>query len=157
MIPSSLAFHRRKLFLQPPVFSRRFDLPPPPAQDVLNTAVFLIPPGNVQKLKQEVVADPKAKGLITSIVDIVQAFCWRSAVKARYRVAKELRGGTFGPDEMSVPKLPIDGRPYFSSLLPSSYLGSMLILNRSSMPIETPCPPETSFRRIADILRKAAI
>jgi hypothetical protein len=36
--------------------------------------MFLISPENVQKLKEEVIADPEAFGAITSISDIVQAF-----------------------------------------------------------------------------------
>jgi len=139
-----------------PIFPQRFIWPPPPAKDGLSTSMFLISPANVQKLKQEVVADPEARGAITSISDIVQAFFWRSAIKARYRVATELRGQTFGPDEISVLDLPVDGRSYFSSLLPSSYMGSMLILKRPNMPIETLCSPETSIGRIACVLREAA-
>ncbi|KAL8834801.1 MAG: hypothetical protein Q9170_003597 [Blastenia crenularia] len=139
-----------------PLFPHRFVWPPPPVQDGLKTTMFLIPPEKVQKLKEEVIADPEAKGVITSLSDIVQAFFWRSAIKARYRVAKELRGETFGPDEISVLELPVDTRPYFSPLLPSSYMGSMLILNRPNMPIETLCSPETSIGRIAYLLREAA-
>ena len=139
-----------------PVFPQRFVWPPPPVQDGLSTSMFLIPSENVQKLTKEVIADPEAKGATPSISDIVQAFFWRSAIKARYRVAKELRGETFGPDEISVLELPVDGRPYFSSLLPSSYMGSMLILNRPNMPLETLCSPETSIGRIAHLLREAA-
>lgn len=139
-----------------PIFPQRFVWPPPPAQNGLSTTMFLIPPEKVQELKQEVIADPEAKGSITSISDIVQAFFWRSAIKARYRVAKELRGETFGPDEISILELPVDGRPYFSSLLPSSYMGSMLIVNRPNMSVETLCSPETSIGRIAYLLREAA-
>ena len=97
--------------------------------------MFLISPENVQKLREEVIADPDAKGTITFISDIVQAFFWRSAIKSRYGVAKELRGETFRSDEISVPDLPVDGRLYFSSLLPSSYMSSLLIPNRPNMPI----------------------
>ncbi|KIW91341.1 uncharacterized protein Z519_08237 [Cladophialophora bantiana CBS 173.52] len=57
---------------------------------------------------------------------------------------------------MSIFELPTDGRPYFSSLLPSTYMGSVLILNRSSMPIETLCAPETSIGRIAYLLRESS-
>jgi Phosphopantetheine attachment site len=141
---------------RPPVFPLHSVWPLPRAERALSTTLFLIPPENVQNLKQEVIADPEAKGVITSISDIVQAFFWRSAIRARYRVAKELQGQTFGPDEMSILELPTDGRPYFTSLLPSTYMGSMLILNRSSMPIETLCSPETSNRRIAYLLRGSA-
>lgn len=147
---------KEKAFPPAPVFPRKFAWPPPPAQDGLSTTMFLIPLENVQKLEQEVIADPAVEGATTSISDIVQAFFWRSAIKARYRVAKELRGETFGPDEISVLELPVDGRPYFSSLLPSSYMGSMLILNRPNMPVEALCSPETSIGRIAYLLREAA-
>ncbi len=139
-----------------PIFPRKFVWLPPPAQDGLSTTMFLISPENMQKLKQKVIADPEAKGAIALISDIVQAFFWRSAIKARYRVAKDLRGDIFGTDEISVLELPVDGRPYFSSLLPSSYMGSMLILNRPNMPVETLCSPETSIGRIAYLLREAA-
>ena len=141
----------------PPKFHRKFTWPPPPvAHSGLNTAMFLIPPENVQNLKKEVAADSAGSGTVTSISDIVQAFFWRSAIKARYRVAKELRGVTYGSDELSILELPVDGRPYFSSLLPSSYMGSMLILNRPNMPVETLCSPKTSIGRIALVLREAA-
>lgn len=130
---------KEKVLPPAPVFPWRRVWPPPPAADgrYLSTTMLLIPTENVQKLKQEVIADPEAKGAVTSISDIVQAFFWRDAIKARYRVAKEHRGETFGPDEISILELPVDGRPYFSSLLPSSYMGSMLILNRPNMPVDT--------------------
>lgn len=64
--------------------------------------MFSIPPENLRKIKQEVIADSEAKGLVTSNSDIVQAFFWRSAMKARYLVAKELWGGAFGTDEITV-------------------------------------------------------
>jgi aryl carrier-like protein len=130
--------------------------PLPHAERRLNTTLFLISPENVQKLKHEVIADPEAKGVITSISDIVQAFFWRSAIRARYRVAKELQGKKFTPDEQSILELPTDGRPYFSPLLPDTYMGSMLILNRSSMPVETLCSPETSIGQVAYLLRGSA-
>ena len=139
-----------------PVFPRKFLWPPPPAEDGLSTTMFLISPEKLQKLKERVMADPDAKGAITSISDIVQAFFWRAAIKARYRVAKELRREMFGPHEISILELPVDGRPYFSSLLPSSYMGSMLILNRPNMPVATLCSPETSIGRVAYLLREAA-
>lgn len=139
-----------------PVFPLHSVWPLPCAEKTLSTTLFLIPPENVERLKQEVLSDPEAKGVITSVSDIVQAFFWRSAIKARYRVATELKGKSFGPDELSILELPTDGRPYFSSLLPTTYMGSMLILNRSSMPIETLCSPETSVGRIAYLLRGSA-
>ena len=138
----------------PPKFPAKHDWPPLPGKP-LTTSMFLIPPGNVEKLKQDVIADPATKGVITNISDILQAFIWRTAIKARYRVATELRGETFGPDELSILELPFDGRPYFSSLLPSSYMGSMLLTNRPNMPVTTLCSPTTSIGQVALAIREA--
>ncbi|KAH6873804.1 hypothetical protein B0T10DRAFT_234380 [Thelonectria olida] len=141
-----------------PAFPRKFDWPPIPPADGrhMKSTTFLITPENVEKLKQEVLADPEAKGAITSVNDIVQAFFWRAALKARYRVAKEQRGETFAPDDMSILELAIDARPYFSSLLPSSFIGSVLVTNRPTMPVEELCGPDTSVGRIAYLIREAA-
>ncbi|CAM1509769.1 Fc.00g001040.m01.CDS01 [Cosmosporella sp. VM-42] len=130
--------------------------PLPRAERCLKTTLFLITPDKLEKMKQDVIADPEAKGVITSISDIVQAFFWRAAIRARYRVATEIHKQTFGPNDLSILELPTDGRPYFSSLLPPTYMGSLLILNRSSMPIRTLCSPETSIGRIAYLLRQSA-
>jgi aryl carrier-like protein len=139
----------------PPKYPLHSVWPLPSAERVLDSTMFLITPENLEKLKSDVSADSGTKD-ITSTSDIVQAFFWRAAIRARYRVAKELRGETFGSEEMSILELPTDGRPYFSSQLPPTYMGSMLVLNRSSMSIETLCSPQTSIARIAQLLRSAA-
>lgn len=141
----------------PPVWPHKKIWPPlpDPAGRCLKTTMFLITPENVQKLKKEVTADSEAKG-ITSLSDIVQAFFWRVAIRARYRVATEIRGEKIAPDDIAILELPIDGRPYFSSLLPSTYMGSMLILNRPVMNVEALCSPDTSIGTIAKLLREAA-
>jgi hypothetical protein len=139
-----------------PVFPLHSVWPLPRAERCLKTTMFLIPADKLEKMRQDVMDDPEAKGAITSTSDIVQAFFWRAAIRARYRVATEIRGQTFGPDEISILELPTDGRPYFSSLLPSTYMGSLLILNRSSMAVETLCSPETSIGRVAYLLRQSA-
>ncbi|KAJ6436822.1 integrase core domain protein [Purpureocillium lavendulum] len=139
-----------------PVFPRQPTWPAAPAERSLSTTTFLLPGESIQKLKQEVLADPEDRGLATSVIDIVQAFFWRASIRSRYRVAKEIRNETFEPSELSILELPIDGRPYFSSLLPSSYMGSMLILNRVTMPIETLCSPNTSIGQVACLIREAA-
>lgn len=147
----------REVSLPPrPIFPLHSVWPLPRAERCMTTTLFLITPDRLEQMKKDVIADPAAKGVITSISDIVQAFLWRAAIRARYRVAKEIRKQTFGPDDMSILELPTDGRPYFSSLLPETYMGSMLILNRSSMPVETLCSAETSIGKVAYLLRQSA-
>ena len=141
-----------------PPFPRKFAWPPVPPADGchLKSTTFFISPENVKKLQQNVIVDPEAKGVVTSVSDIVQAFFWRAAIKARYRVAKELRGESFGPEDISIMEMPIDARPHFSSLLPSTYMGSCLVTNRPWMPVEELCAPGTTIGRIAYLVRQAA-
>ncbi|KAK2839260.1 putative NRPS-like protein biosynthetic cluster [Arthroderma sp. PD_2] len=139
-----------------PVFPLHNVWPLPRAERCMKTTSFLITPEKLAKMKQDVIADPQAKGVITSISDIVQAFFWRTAIRARYRVATEIRKQAFGPDDMSILELPTDGRPHFSSRLPSTYMGSVLILNRCSMPVETLCSPDTSIGHVAYLLRQSS-
>lgn len=122
----------------------------------MTSTVFLIPPENVEKLRQKVLVDPETKGVTTSIGDVLQAFFWRAAIRARYRVAKELRGESFEPEDISIVEMPIDARPFFSAMLPSSYMGSCLVTNRPYLPVEKLCAPETSLGFIARLFREAA-
>ncbi|KAF4454195.1 hypothetical protein F53441_3195 [Fusarium austroafricanum] len=139
-----------------PVYPGSSVWPLPPNERSLSTTVFLLPGESLHKLKQEALIDPGAKTLSTSVIDIVQAFFWRASIRSRYRVAKEIHNQTFQPDELSILEMPIDGRPYFSSMLPSSYMGSLLIMNRPTMSIEQLCSPDTSIAQIARVIREAA-
>lgn len=129
--------------------------PLPAAERKLDTTLFLIPPEKVELLKQDVAKDVEAGSIPPSVSDIVQAFFWRSALRARYTVARN-RGQEFEPGECSILELPTDGRPYFSSMLPSTYMGSLLTLNRTSMPITELCDRDSSIVRIAQLLRTSA-
>lgn len=140
----------------PPKIKLHYVWPLPRAERCLRSTLFLIRPSRLEKMKEEVLVDPHAKGEIQSISDIVQAFLWRAAIRVRYRVAKNIRKQTFEPDELSILELPTDGRPYFSSSLPSTYMGSLLILNRSVMPVEVLCADDTSIGRVAYELRQSA-
>ncbi|KAF5565221.1 nonribosomal peptide synthetase [Fusarium napiforme] len=139
-----------------PIFPGSPVWPAAPSERSLSTTVFLLAGESIHKLKQEALADPGTKGVSPSVIDIVQAFFWRASIRSRYRVAKEIRNQTFQPDELSILEMPIDGRPYFSSLLPSSYMGSLLVMNRPVMPIETLCSPGTNISQIARVIREAA-
>ncbi|KGO74359.1 hypothetical protein PITC_008830 [Penicillium italicum] len=78
------------------------------------------------------------------------------STRVRYKVAKGIRGQTFRPDEVFILELPTDGRPYFSSQMPSTYMGSLVILNRSSKPIKTLCANRTTIGRVAYLLHQTA-
>ena len=147
----------RKFLSAPQTWSHGLTGFPPPADPAgrsLKTAMFLMPAEKLELLRQEVVAE--TNGSISSISDIVQAFFWRVAIRARHRVAVEVHGAKFSDNENAVLELPVDGRPHFSPLLPSTYMGSMLIMNRAGMPLETLCSPQTTVGQIASVLREVA-
>lgn len=131
--------------------------PLPRAERCPNTTVFEISAENIRKMKKEVLADPATKGSTASVSDIVQAFFWRSAIRARRHVA-EAKGSLAAADEdeISILESPTDGRAYFSSLLPATYMGSMLIMSRTTLPAAALCADETSLGHISQELRNTA-
>ncbi|KAM0476242.1 hypothetical protein ACHAPX_006659 [Trichoderma viride] len=129
--------------------------PLPRAERCMTTTMFLIRPDKLEKMKESVASDKSVPGVYLSMSDIIQAFLWRAATRARYRVAKEIRKQGFNSDAKSILELPTDGRPYFSSLLPSTYMGSVLVMNRFSMDLEALCSSDTSIGRIAWLLRQS--
>ncbi|RMZ73130.1 transferase family [Pyrenophora seminiperda CCB06] len=121
----------------------------------LDTTLFSIPPHKLELLKQDMASELEEGTPMPSISDIVQALIWRSALRARYTVAKA-NGRSFAPDERCIMETPTDGRPYFSPLLPSTYMGSMLLFNRTSLSIADLCDPSTSILQVAQILRASS-
>ncbi|KAJ5272911.1 Isocyanide synthase-NRPS hybrid crmA [Penicillium angulare] len=105
--------------------------------------MFLITREKPEKMKQEVVSGPEAKGAIILTSDIVKAFLWRAAIRVRRIVATEIRKQTFKPDEVSILELPTDGRPYFSQLLPRHTLVTL-------------CSDNTTIGCVAYLLRESA-
>ncbi|KAF1934949.1 acetyl-CoA synthetase-like protein [Clathrospora elynae] len=128
---------------------------PPAEQRTLDTTLVSISPEKLQMLKEDITRDLGDKTVVPSISDIVQALIWRSALRARYAVAKA-NGRSFTMDECCVFESLTDSRPYFSSLLPSSYMGSMLFFNRTRTPIHELCDPHTSISDVAHMLRSSA-
>ncbi|KAG5745074.1 hypothetical protein H9Q70_012231 [Fusarium xylarioides] len=141
-----------------PLFPRKFEWPPtrPSHGRPMKSSTFVMSAEMVEQLWQDVLADPTAEG-VTSVSDIIQAFVWRSAIKARYHVATHLRCEAFDEDEVAIVELPIDVRPYFSKLLPESYMGNLVIINRPSMPVATLCGTGTTVGQVAQVLRAAAV
>ncbi|PWY83843.1 transferase family protein [Aspergillus sclerotioniger CBS 115572] len=119
--------------------------PLPRAERCLKTTLLSITPENIEAMKQEVLSDPTTNGLITSISDILQAFIWRAAIRARYRPGRGLH-----------PRTPRRRPPILLLPLTPTYMGSMLILNRCTMPIKTLCAPETTIGQVALMLRQSA-
>lgn len=128
--------------------------PLPQAERSLRTTLFLLKPEKLEALKRDVMASSQSGKQSMSASNIVQAFFWRAAIRARYRVRREIRKQTFTQDDVSVLELPTDGRPFFASL-PSTYMGSLLLLNRVIIPVEELCAEETTIGSIVERLRQS--
>ncbi|KAI1318601.1 hypothetical protein F5Y16DRAFT_391772 [Xylariaceae sp. FL0255] len=130
----------------PPIY------PAPRAERSPRTTLFRITKEKLAELKEHVLADPETSDFTPYISDIAQAFWWRACSRARYRVGTEIRKQRVGPDDLAIYETAVDGRALFSELLPSTYIGSLLVFNRSTMPIETLC--SLSIGHAARILRE---
>jgi hypothetical protein len=117
--------------------------------------MFSISPQDMALLQSEVASDPAVAGTTPpSASDIIQALFWRATIRARYGLATS-QGETFSSDAVSILELPIDGRPYFSPLLPATYMGNLLAINRPTVPLSSLVGPESSIAQIALMLRES--
>ncbi|KAL6918333.1 hypothetical protein FSST1_009828 [Fusarium sambucinum] len=121
----------------------------------LDASTFLISAEKLKGLQKSVelveVADPESQsgsGSL-SLPDVLQAFFWRAAVRAR------LRPENSSPDDTSIIEMPTDVRPYFSAHLPPTYMANSVIMNRQHMSVSELCSSETSLYKIAQICREA--
>ncbi|GKU06934.1 unnamed protein product, partial [Fusarium langsethiae] len=111
----------------------------------------------LEKLQKSVelaeAADPESQSLSKgsgslSLPDVLQAFFWRAAVRARRRPENS------SPDDTSIIEMPTDVRPYFSAHLPPTYMANGVIMNRQYMSVSELCSSETSLYKIAQICRQ---
>ncbi|CEI60243.1 hypothetical protein FVEN_g6417 [Fusarium venenatum] len=131
---------------------------PPKARDdgrTLDASTFLISAKKLEGLQKSVelaeVADSESQsgsGSL-SLPDVLQAFFWRAAVRARRRPENS------SPDDTSIIEMPTDVRPYFSAHLPPTYMANSVIMNRQHMSVSELCSSETSLYKIAQICREA--
>ncbi|EYB25225.1 hypothetical protein FG05_08184 [Fusarium graminearum] len=84
-----------------------------------------------------------------SLGDVLQAFFWRAAVRARRRPENT------SADDTSIIEMPTDVRPYFSAHLPPTYMANSVIMNRQHVSVSKLCSSEITIYEIAQICREA--
>lgn len=133
--------------------------PPAPRADgrTLTSSTFLISAEKLERLHKSVelaeTSDPESQSLSKgsgslSLGDVLQAFFWRAAVRARRRAEDS-------SEDMSIIEMPTDVRPYFSSHLPPTYMANCVIMNRQHMSVSELCSSQTPLHKIAQICREA--
>ncbi|KAF5249356.1 hypothetical protein FANTH_5437 [Fusarium anthophilum] len=145
---------------EPPVLPACEHWPPAPRADgrTLTASTFVISAEKLENLQKTVevaeAADPESQSLSKesgslSLGDVLQAFFWRAAVRARRRPEDSPSDG------MSIIEMPTDVRPFFSSHLPPTYMANCVIMNRQHMSVAELCSSQTSLYKIAQICREA--
>ncbi|KAM7195495.1 acetyl-CoA synthetase-like protein [Rhypophila sp. PSN 637] len=135
-----------------------FRQPPSPSARHLDTTLFYISPQKLAQLESDVASDPAVSSLPTppSISDTVQALFWRATVRARHAAHPKLFPSHEGkPDAVSVLEIAVDGRPYFSTLLPATYMGNLMLFNRLPLPVDV-LTKEISIAGVAQKIREVA-
>ncbi|KAF4467008.1 hypothetical protein FALBO_6157 [Fusarium albosuccineum] len=141
---------------EPPRLPLCEDWPPKPRADgrKLTSSTFLISAEKLQRLQKSVelaeAEDPESlsKGPL-SLGDVLQAFFWRAAIRARRRPEHS------SPDDTAIIEMPTDARPYFSSHLPPTYMANCVIMNRQYLSVSELCSSQTPLYKIAQVCREA--
>lgn len=124
----------------------------------LAASTFLISAEKLKRLQESVelaeATDPERQSLSNesvslSLGDVLQAFFWRAAVRARRRPENT------SADDTSIIEMPTDVRPYFSAHLPPTYMANSVIMNRQHVSVSKLCSSETTVYEIAQICREA--
>ncbi|KAF5980296.1 nonribosomal peptide synthetase MxcG (component of the myxochelin iron transport regulon) [Fusarium bulbicola] len=145
---------------EPPVLPACEHWPPAPRADgrTLTASTFVISAQKLESLQKTVevaeAADPESQSLSKesgslSLGDVLQAFFWRAAVRAR-RCPEDSTS-----DGMSIIEMPTDVRHFFSSHLPPTYMANCVVMNRQHMSVAELCSSQTSLYKIAQICREA--
>ncbi|CZS79749.1 unnamed protein product [Fusarium graminearum] len=124
----------------------------------LAASTFLISAEKLKRLQESVelaeATDPERQSLSNesvslSLGDVLQAFFWRAAVRARRRPENT------SADDTSIIEMPTDVRPYFSAHLPPTYMANSVIMNRQHVSVSKLCSSETTIYEVAQICREA--
>jgi hypothetical protein len=119
----------------------------------MKSAIFYVPPIKFLKLTRE------CYGPGVSGTDAIVALIWRCTLRARRAVAlrqKKPIGDISDPDALAFLAMTVDGRPYFSQSLPSTYLGNLTYINLCAMPLAHLTSPDTSLATVAQTIRDGA-
>ncbi|KAF7554506.1 hypothetical protein G7Z17_g2864 [Cylindrodendrum hubeiense] len=114
------------------------------AERVMKTSIFYIPSSRFTALKKEYVHQPGTDRVSGN--DIMCGFLWRSLMKAQAAVHK------FPENTRAILDVPIDGRPDYS--LPPTYLGSIVLVNRVTLPLSTLTSSDTSIIDVGQAIRE---
>ena len=112
------------------------------------TSIFYVNSSSFSALKTLASQDAPGHGI--SANDALMALLWRAIMSARFPNAV-----TDKSTEEAILDATIDGRAHFSPRLPSSYLGNVILINTTSLPLSTLIASSTKLSDVALAVRRS--
>ncbi|KAI3316784.1 transferase family-domain-containing protein [Xylariaceae sp. AK1471] len=134
--------------LAPSEPSEEFD--PKSPKPKMRTTIFYVPASSFKALRAE--ANVGIESSPNTANDALMAKLWRCIIRARSMAA----GSScidYSPDAASLLDLTLDGRARFSDSLPSSYMGTLVFITTTAMPVGKLTSDDTSLPEIATAIR----
>lgn len=122
----------------------------------MNSQIFYVSPQNFTQLRSECLQVSKAMGDATSNNisgnDALSALIWQGLMRARVRA----RAGSNvdEPDPSSCLEMTLDGRSDFSTALPPTYLGNVILINQSFFSLSKLISTQTAISEVAQVIRE---
>ncbi|KAI1811932.1 hypothetical protein GGS20DRAFT_63785 [Poronia punctata] len=121
----------------------------------MNSHIFYISPESFTQLKSECLRSTKTNGGSSGQIsgnDALSALIWQGLMRARIKARAS--SDVAEPDTPSCLELTLDGRPDFSTALPSTYLGNVILINQSFLSLSELTSPETPISVVARVIRE---
>ncbi|KAK4108600.1 hypothetical protein N656DRAFT_771749 [Canariomyces notabilis] len=128
---------------------------PPPE---MKTTIFYVSASNFAALRAAATAESASNPTTTPITanDALMALLWRCIMRAREQAASPHERATdYAPSATSLLDTTLDGRALFSADLPWSYMGTMVFIATTSLPVHTLVSPSTTLAQVATAIRKS--
>ncbi|RWA08998.1 hypothetical protein EKO27_g6116 [Xylaria grammica] len=125
----------------------------------MNSSIFYVSPENFARLRTDCAHQPgSTNGHLSPISgnDAICALIWQSLIKARAsaRMSTEGHDPPQEQDPLACLEMTLDGRPDFSTALPPSYLGNVILINQSYLPLARITSTNTTLSEVAHVIRE---
>lgn len=114
---------------------------------VMETSIFYVPAKSLADLKKACAIE----GHAISANDALMALLWRCIMSARFPIGCDIDVD----EETAVLDSTLDGRAQFSTALPPSYMGNVIFISTTSLPLSKLVSPDIELSQIALSIRNS--
>lgn len=118
----------------------------------MKTTIFYISATALKELSN--VASREGSELVVTANDVLMALIWRCTMRARYAVEPDNQSYTT-PGVLAELDTTLDGRSLFSEQVPWAYMGTLIFIATTRMPLSKLISPATKLEEVAHAVRQA--